>query len=58
MKRPATPELEEHEKNKHQPTPNRAKVQAVFEFNTAYKIKFRKTDIFSFSKLQNRLAGI
>ena len=54
MKRPATPELEHHERNEHQPTPNRAKVQAVIEFNTAHKIKFRKTDVFSFFQVTER----
>jgi hypothetical protein len=54
MKQPATPELEDHEKNEHQPTPNHAKVQAVIEFNTAHGIKFRKTDIFEFFYIAER----
>ena len=43
--------LEDHERNKHQPTPNRAKVQAVIEFNTAYKIKIWKTNVLYFFKV-------
>jgi hypothetical protein len=45
-KRPATPMLEEHEKNEHQPTPNRAKVQAIIEFNDAHNIPYFKSDVF------------
>ncbi len=50
----STPELEPRDENAHHPTPNKAKVQAVIEFNKAHEIKYRTTDVFKHFKVPER----
>jgi hypothetical protein len=52
--RASTPVLEPHNKYEHHTTPNRAKIQAVFEFNDSHRIKYHKPDVFAFFHVSER----
>jgi hypothetical protein len=49
-----TPELELHCENALHPIPNKAKLQAVVEFNHAHAVKYRKIDLYSYFKVPER----